>query len=93
MQPRSIQFTQYLRPNGTPVPQWIIVPDEVADRADKIIAAGLRFECELLTTGQVSLTITSDKSDVDIRVVQNGPGVPAAVHSLVMNFDMEGMGL
>jgi hypothetical protein len=84
----AIQFTQYKRPNGRAVPVWIERPAEIAAKADAIIARGLRFECEHLTTGDVSLTITDpDEGDIDIEVVANGPDVPLAVDRLILRQD------
>lgn len=85
---RSIQFTQYLRPDGHRAPVEIEVRDEVADKADRIVAAGYRFECEHLTTGHASLTISNDKHDLAIEVVPNGPDVPLAVDRLILDFGL-----
>lgn len=83
----EIPFTQFIRPNGRPVPVRIDRPDDIASKAAAIIVRGYRFECEHLSTGDVSLTITNDKhGDVDIEVVPNGPEVPAAVDRLVSRF-------
>lgn len=81
----AIPFTQYMRPDGRAVPVRIARPVEIAEKAQAIIARGLCFECEHLTTGDVSLTITDpDEGDVDIEVVANGPEVPAAVDRLIL---------
>lgn len=80
----SIPFTQYLFPNGRKVKVSIERPLEIATKAADIIASGKRFECEMLTTGDVSLTIADDDGDQDIEVVPNGPDVPAAVDRLVL---------
>ncbi|MER9355514.1 hypothetical protein NKI61_19790 [Mesorhizobium sp. M0514] len=84
MKAASIPFTQFLRPNGRLVSVSIERPAEVATKAQAIIAAGYRFECEELTTGDVSLTVANDDDgDLEIEVVPNGPTVPAAVDRLV----------
>jgi hypothetical protein len=85
---RSLTFTQYLRPDGRQQPVSIDVPQNVYDAAAVLQSRGLRFECEMLTTGEVSLTIHDPikEQDVDSRVVPNGPGVPGAVHDLILNF-------
>lgn len=86
-----IPFTQYLLPDGRKKSTFIGVHMDVADRARSIAAKGLAFECELLTTGQVSLTITDpEKGDLDIRVVPNGPGVREAVEEMVRRFPLNG---
>lgn len=82
----EIPFTQYLRPDGRKVDVSIEVSDEVGTKAHAIIAAGYRFECEILTTGQVSVTITDDEADHAIEIVMNGPDIPVTVERLIMNF-------
>lgn len=85
----TIPFTEFVLPHGRTREQWIEVDPSVADKARTIIARGFRFECELLRTGQVSLTITDpEDGDADIRVVPNGPGVREAVEDLVRQFEL-----
>lgn len=84
----TIPFTQYMMPNGRKVPVSIEVADDVYATATKLIDAGLCFECEVLTTGQVSMTITDpEEGDLDIRVRPNGPGIREAVEDMVRNFN------
>lgn len=80
----AIPFTQYVRPFGGRRATTILRPAHIASAADRVIAAGYRFECEELTTGEVSLTIANDNGDFDIEVCANGPGVPNAVDRLVI---------
>lgn len=89
---RRITFTQYVRPHGNRRALTMEVPHDVADKADQLRERHLVLECEVLTTGEVSLTITDQEQehDVDIRVVPNGPAVPDAVYDLVRRFDLEG---
>ncbi len=82
----DIPFTQYLRPNGRPVPVSIDRPAEVSDLAQRIIDAGYRFEAEELTTGHASFTIAGPEGDEDIELCMNGPKVPEAVDTLVKRF-------
>lgn len=88
---RQVTFTQYLRPDGRRQPVSILMPHDVADKADQLRARHLVLECEVLRTGEVSLTIADQEKerDVDIRVVPNGPGVPEAVMDLVRTFNLE----
>lgn len=83
-----VHFTQYLRPHGVPVLVFIDRPEPLAERARRIIAAGFQFECEILTTGDVSLTIhdVEEGEDVAIEVCANGPDVLLAMDRLVKNF-------
>jgi hypothetical protein len=83
----GIPFTQYVLPNGRKKLIHIVRPPEVVATAQEVAAMGGRFECEILTTGHVSLTcvgeIDGEESDVAIEVVANGPGIPEAVDRLV----------
>jgi hypothetical protein len=84
----SIPFTQYLRPDGRTRDEWIDGrPPEIEQLAQQFIAAGGKFEAEVLTTGYVSLTavfeMNDEMEDIAIRVVPNGPEVLTAVDELV----------
>ncbi|HNP16327.1 MAG TPA: hypothetical protein PKI99_07695, partial [Terrimesophilobacter sp.] len=85
----EIPVTQYVRPDGRRREIGIVRPSEIAEMAQRCLAAGMRFEAEVLTTGHVSLTVVGkdddgEEGDIAIRVVKNGPGVVAeAFDSLV----------
>lgn len=83
----GIPFTQYLLPDGRKRPQWIERPAEIETLAARFIAAGGRYECEMLTTGEVSFTAVLDDDDppVAIEVCSNGPDVPGKVDDLIRN--------
>jgi hypothetical protein len=63
-------------------------PKDIYDKAMDIINTGHRFEAEVLTTGEVSLTIFHivDEEDRDIEIVPNGPEVPLAIDRMIMRF-------
>ena len=84
----EIPFTEYVKPNGRKRETIIVRSMAVCDKANDIMAAGYDFEVELLTTGDVSLTITNEDGDADIEVVENAPGgvVGNAVDRLVRRF-------
>jgi hypothetical protein len=83
----DIPFTQYLRPNGRQVQVFFQCQDPaVADKAQRILAAGYRLECEELLTGEVSLTIGNEEEDLAWQLCPNGPEVPRAVSRLIMDF-------
>jgi hypothetical protein len=86
MPDNEIPFTQYLRPNGERRPESIEVAPEIYHKADAIIKAGFRFECEILMNGYVHLTVSDDEDDYAREVVPNGPQVPQAVDRLVIRF-------
>lgn len=85
----SIQFTQYLRPDGRRSSVEIDRPADIQKLADQFIATGGYFECEELMTGHASVTaghpvaVEEDIGDVAICVVRNGPGVEGAVDEVV----------
>lgn len=75
----SIEFTQYLMPNGRKSSQSIARPSEVEDKAKAVIAAGGAFEMEMLNvpTGLPNVSITCAYEDEDIahEICVNGPPV------------------
>jgi hypothetical protein len=80
----SIPFTQFLMPTGRPKRIEIDRPLATEILAAQLIADGYRFECEILSTGQVSLTCEDDDDEtLAIEVCSNGPDVPLAVDRLV----------
>jgi len=82
------KFTQYIRPNGREVSIEIEVADDLEDQLHAIRSAGAELTAEVLTTGEVSLTIEEpDCGDWDCIVVSNGPDVVSAVDSLIRRFD------
>lgn len=83
-----IPFTQFLMPDGRKNQVSIDRPDDIAAKAQEIIAAGFRFECEMLSDrNTVSLTITDpDEGDVEIEIVPNGPEVPVAIDNMITRF-------
>ena len=95
----SIPFTQYVRPKGYKRIMRFDVLGDLAVAAKKVMDAGLQFECEVLSTDEVSLTVMDDDIDEDIaiEVVPNGPEVTKAVNRLILsaaeyvaNADLEG---
>lgn len=82
----SIQFTQYLRPNGKKTEVSIERPEYIETLADEFTEKGGYFECEELSTGHASFTAGHPSvldGDIAIEVVMNGPDVPEAVDRLV----------
>ncbi len=81
-----IPFTQYLRPAGRQQQGGFDRPDEIALLAKTIIAEGYNFTCEVFTTGECSLTISSEDQDMMTRVVENGPQVLDAIDDMIREF-------
>ncbi len=81
--PVSIPFTQYLRPNGETRNESIERSVEIEKIALEAYEKGVRYEAEVLRTGEVSLTAMFEGDAVAHEVVPNGPGVLDAVDRLV----------
>ena len=75
----SIPFTQYLLPNGRKRAEQIDRSPEIEAIAHKFIDSGGWFECEILTTGKVSLTacynVDGEPQDLLCTFTENVPGV------------------
>ena len=86
-----VEFTQYLLPDGHQKSVTMHVADDLLPQYEAIKDLGLRLECEVLTTGAVSLTIFDPptEDDFDIELEQNGPAIPAAVDRLIRRFKQE----
>jgi len=86
----EIPFTQYKLPHGRTESVSIERYGQVARKAEQIIAKGLHFECEILPTGEVSLTITDEKEgDLAIELCPNGPEVNQAIDKLIAEFPLD----
>ena len=86
----AIPFTQYLLPHGSQQAVSVERPQSVMDRAAEIIDKGFVFEIEILTTNDVSMTITHPEyGDMLFQICANNEKVPAAVDRLVNSFDDE----
>lgn len=70
----SVEITQYMRPNGRRVEQLLEVDSPTLANCLLIKEMGYWFECEVLMTGAVSMTITDDKADHAISSAENKPG-------------------
>lgn len=78
-----IPFTQYLLPDGDKREIAIERPADIEERATAVINRNARFEAEVLTTGEISLTVHYKEEDIAIEICSNGPSVPEAVDRLV----------
>ena len=81
----SIPFTQFMLPDGKRRQTVIDMPQEIEDKALKLIEAGYRFEIEVLTTGEISMECLNDEEGGMLanELCENGPPVVEAVESLV----------
>ena len=85
-----IPFTQYHLPDGRrSVEEFPCSSEPIQHLADRIIAAGGRFEAEILSTGHISLTCVArldadEELDIAIILCRNEHGfVARAVEMLV----------
>lgn len=86
-----IPFIQYMLPNGERRHREIERPEPIEKKAREILAAGLRFESEVLQTGHVSVTIfdPSVEEDAAIKIIPNGPQVPEAIDEMISEFSLD----
>lgn len=84
---KSIRFVQYKLPHGRKEAKWIERDGETLTKARAIEAVGYEFEAEILRdyrTVSFEVINASDSDDVIASaLVENGPGVPAAVDQMI----------
>jgi hypothetical protein len=83
-----MDFTQFLRPDGHRRLINIQRPDAIEQKAVALLRARARLEAEILTTGEVSLTVEMDDSNGECvtlahEIGANGPNVPGMVDILI----------
>jgi hypothetical protein len=87
METMSIEFTQYLMPDGRKSPQFIDRPEEVEGKAKAVVEAGGWFEMEMLNVPSglpnVSITCAYQGDDLVMELAVNGPPVVKAVDAVV----------
>lgn len=69
-----IPLTQYKMPDGREIPTSCEIRDDLESKYKSIAERGLKLTCEVLMTGEVSLTISNDEEDYDLELATNGPG-------------------
>ena len=69
----QVDVMQYLKPDGRQTPATVELPDAHKKAYQRMIDSGCRFEAEVLTTGEVSMTVSDGEEDIDINVSENGP--------------------
>ena len=67
----AVEFTQYCLPNGRRMKQRFHCAPEIEAIAARFIASGGRYECEVLRTGEISLTAVKEVNgeDQDVALV------------------------
>lgn len=79
------QLTQFLKPDRRSKSVTTTLPIEVEPLYRSMLAAGCRLEAEVLTTDEVSVTVSNVVSEVDIdfSVTQNGPDVQSGIVAML----------
>jgi len=83
-----ISFTQYLMPDGRQKEVFFESKEEQDDKVTALIEAGVSFEVEMLSTGEISLTAEYEgfgegNMTLAHEICSNGPEVTAAVETLI----------
>lgn len=63
-------------------------PDDIGEKAKRLLDSGCRLEIEMLQTGEISMAVERDQEDGEIdllaqKICSNGPALPAAVDELI----------
>lgn len=79
------KLTQFMRPSGISKPVATDLPVEVEHLYRQMIEAGCRLECEVLTTDEVSVTVSnvSDEVDIDFSVTKNDQSVHSGIVAML----------
>lgn len=84
-----MNFTQFLMPDGRRKLVTVARSAEIEVEAARLEGLGVRFEIEVLTTSEISMTAEIDTDNEDenpvlaMEIVENGPPVLDAVDRLV----------
>ncbi len=86
----KIPFTQFLMPNGDRRQVFFDCDPAQDSKVMRLIEAYVSFECEVLSTGEVSLTVEFEMPDGENEtlaheICPNGPEVEKAVEKLINN--------
>ena len=84
----AIAFTQFVPPNGRKQSVGIERSSEIEALATELVSKGVRFEVEVLLTGEASfeaviLDADGDDESLAMEIVPNDPRVTDAVDKLV----------
>lgn len=84
---KTIPVIQFIRPYGKQAHEFISVSNEASNKYDELHKAGLQITSEVLSTGQVSLCLSDNQEDYDIRICSNGPKVKQSIEDMLLRFD------
>lgn len=74
-----VEITQFMRPSGRTVATSTPLPVNTKTKYFDMLKANCHFEAEVLSTGEISLTVSNSTSDVDCEITSNGPEVQAGL--------------
>lgn len=79
------QLTQFLRPDGESKQVTTDLPIEVEPLYKSMLEAGCQLHAEVLSTQEVSVTVSNVAAEVDIdfSVTQNGPDVISGIVAML----------
>ena len=89
----TIPFTHYYLPNGRKETEYAPASEEIVALAVDLIAKGVHFDAEMLSTGMVSLTAEKDDEDDPVLAIkvftqESAEQVTAKVEELVRDADL-----
>jgi hypothetical protein len=79
----KVEMKQYLRPNGAVRVISSFLSDEFADSIHSMGECGCWLEAEVLTTGEVRVTVTNNEADLDFSITRNGPDVRDGIEQML----------
>lgn len=79
----QVEVKQLFAPDGRDSVMKTVLPLNCFSDVSEMQFAGLHFEAEVLSTGEVSISISSDDEDVDMEIVPNGPSVQEAMKAML----------
>lgn len=87
-----VPFVQFVLPEGRRTDTFFnTVREEVWEKANEILNEGFEFQCEVLSDGTGSFTVSDDDGDYTIRLVSNAgsnPDVISVVEDMILKFDL-----
>ena len=81
----TVEVIQYMRPSGRPNSQATTISDDLSTAYAAMKAAGCNFAAEVLTTGEVSVTIEDRErgEDLDCEYASIVPSVQAGYEAML----------
>ncbi len=74
---------QYLLPDGRAKNCVVRLPIEFNTYYECMLSYNCRLESEILSTGEVSVTVSNEEGDVDFSITRNGPEVSTGIQNML----------